>query len=117
MESRMVEKPINNIYDFESPEQGLAFLKQAIEEMFPKFSLTNTYNNGSYYGYGVDYTYENILIKFYCERNALGHLIIIDSKPFTLYQFDELMKDVLGFSKKNILFTLSVLKRFLDKKI
>lgn len=112
----MVEKLINNIFDFESAEQGLAFLKQAIEEMFPKFSLTNTYNNGSYYGFGVDFTYENILVKFYCERNALGHLIIMDGNPFTLYQFDDQLRDVLGFSKKNIFFILSVLKRFLDEK-
>jgi hypothetical protein len=50
------------------------------------------------------------------ERNALTHLIEIEGHKFTLYKFDEQMKDVLAFSRKNILYTLSILKKVIELK-
>ncbi len=110
----MVEKQISNIYDFESPEEGLSFLKKSIEEKFTNAALITEFNENSYTGFGVEYQLKNIIMKFSCERNTLGHLIKVNGNAFTLYKYDEQMKDILAFSKKNIVYTLSLLYKILQ---
>jgi len=107
---------INNVYDFENSEQGMNFLNKSLGELFPEFKLVKSFHNDNYHGYGVEYEFNSIKIKIGCERSALTHLISISSDQLTLYKFDKNMKKVLAFSRKNILYTLTLLRKVLKEK-
>jgi len=116
MESYMVNQEISNIYDFQSSEEGLIFLKENIEKMFPVFTFVKEHKHSAFNGFGVVYIYGDMIINLGCERNALTHLIEIGKNRYTLYKFDDQMKQVLAFSRKNILFTLFVLSKVIEQK-
>lgn len=122
MENRMVEKLIDNKYDFENAELAFVFMKENIEICFPDFFIIDSSfslsSNGSYSRFGFFYFVyhrNDIEFKLECERGVLLHEIKINDSVSRLHSYEHRMKDVLACSKKNIVFTLSVLKRWIDE--
>jgi|SRR6218665_1195585 len=121
MESDMVNRLINNKIDFKDAEDAFSFAKEKMNVFFPNFRLIDSDFSLSCYGYisrfgffYLKYKYAFIEFKLECERGVLHHEIKINESYSKLHSFDSRMNDVLAFSSKNVIFTLSVLKQFLD---
>jgi hypothetical protein len=119
----MVEKLIDNKYNFENAELAFAYMKDSVGKIFPEFVLIDSnfsLSSNSYFSkfgfFYLKYQRNNIEFKLECEKGVLLHEINISNSIIKLHSFDDRMNEVLACSEKNIQFTLSVLKRFIEEQ-
>ncbi|MGB4774873.1 MAG: hypothetical protein WBP45_06865 [Daejeonella sp.] len=110
----MVEELLDNQF-FLEPEKALELIKNFFKKELPSFELIKIYNNGGFYGFGAEYKLNNIEVMLGGERGGLDYKILINSKQYSLVNFDERMSNIYSGSKRNYLFVFRVLKRFLSE--
>lgn len=112
MESGAVDEMFENRYGVSSDE-AIALIATFFASEFPEFSQQKKVNHGAYFS--LSYYHGNTEINLGSGRLQFEHSVKMDGKEYPLREFDERMDNVIVTSKKNILFTLDVLKRFLRK--
>ena len=110
----------NNILDNSFPlesKKSLTLIKSFFEAELPDFKLTSVDDGDKYNGFNIKYESSNTQVKFTNPRGGLDYDLFIDGKQYSLAKYDERMKEVYVCSEKNLKFTLSILKKFITKKI
>lgn len=108
----MVDNLIDNRFPLDN-DKALDLIKVFFKTELPKFELIEFFNKGSYYGFCIKYKLKNIEISLGSPRGGLEYEIFIDGKQYSLFSYDERLKEVYTCSEKNLRFTLSILKQFL----
>lgn len=94
-------------------EDAINLVKSYFHHNLSFFKLIQEYNKPTGY-WGIKYSYQDTVVFISCDRGGLEKVIIIDAKEFPLWQFDQQIVNTEIASKKNILFTLEVVKKFLN---
>lgn len=106
---------LDNKYSLE-PEESLKLILDYFEKNLPFFKLIKKYNKGKFYGYGIEYQWENILVFIGGEKGGLDYKVLIDDIQISLLKYDERLKKVYTASEKNYQFFLKVLFGFLKEQ-
>ena len=112
MEGGVVEDFFENNYFIDSNE-AIDLIEFFFKSELPNFKLKEKFDHGIYFG--ITYVNNEVEIRLGGGRGHFEHSFKIDGKDFPLRQFDKRMDKIITASKKNILFTLNVLKRFLKE--
>lgn len=120
MESDMVNRLINNRIDFQDANEAFQYLKDTLKLDYPSFIITSeSFNAVSVSKFGlfeIWLEYNGVQFKIGCERGVLLHQVNKGKEELRLHHFDKGMNDVLAFSRKNIQYTISVFKRFVEEQ-
>lgn len=112
MESNMVNDFFDNQYILDT-EEALLIIEDFFNKELKGFTLKNKYNDHSGY-WGFEYVRDESNIKIESGKGVLEPSITISNTKYALSQFDKNMKEVKVSSKKNILYTLDVIKHFFN---
>lgn len=108
----MVEDNFDNSeYGIHSYE-AIELIKQFFNSNLPQFELIESYAESPYWG--VRYSFKNLSISIIGDV-GYGITISIDGKEFPLWQYDRTVNNAMKTNKKNILYQLNVLNRFLSE--
>jgi len=110
MESSMVE----NYYDnerFMNSFEAISLIQDFFQKKLPEFELKNKYNDPRGY-WGIEYKKTESIVKLESARGIFEPSIHISGTRYSLSQLDKRMKEIKTSSEKNILFTLTLIKRF-----
>lgn len=109
----MVNSLIDNQFPIDN-DKALNLIKDFFNRELTHFSLIESYNKGNYYGFGIKYKYKNIEINLYSPKGGLDYEIFVDDKQYPLSNHDERLKEIYVCSEKNLKYTLSVFKQFIN---
>lgn len=113
MDCSVVDDIFDNVNGLSSTE-AIDLIENFFKDELPQFHLKEKLFNHSAY-FTLSYSYDDIEIELSSGRLRFEHSFKIDSKEFPLRQFDRRMDNVVVTSRKNLLFTLKVIKRFLEE--
>ena len=108
----MVEEQFDNsdygIYSYEA----IDIIKSFFNSNLPLFALINSYADSPYWG--IKYSYKEIRISMEGDT-GYSTTIIINGEEYPLWQYDRNVIKANKTNKKNILYALNVIKKFLSE--
>ncbi len=114
MESNMVDKDLFDNNFFLSYSDAKEVVCEFLNSNMNYFNIKEDENLGMFFH--LKFEFKNYSIYLLSDRGSFSYRLTEENNEINLFQFEPLLSNVEWFSRKNILFVLSTIKKYIESR-